>query len=194
MSREASDSFKEIEDPNQIQREVNQAVALAPSYWFKPETRNPYSFSVKKSLSSDFLLSDSPERGGGKKSKSKQRSRSTWGSKTDKISLSVPPQEVSKSSTLCNMPKSSSASCTNSLRHNLTNSTTFDRFAMPREVLLIPVWQSDRNGQQQQQQQQSGLWEFELLSEEEVYMYIIIIVIIIAVKPVYIVTIQLWFL
>ena len=160
MSQEVNYSFEEIQDPNQIQREVNQIVSLAPFSTFERESsRNPYSFSFKKSLSDDFSLSMSPERG--KKSKSKQRSRSMWGAKNEK-SLSSAAKDASKSSTL--VPKSNSSADSNFKQ--MTDSNVMYRFGMPREVILIPLWRPDIN--EHQRQQQNGLWEFELLSEEEV--------------------------
>lgn len=158
MSREASICLEEVHDPNQAQREVNKVVSLAPTSAIQSASRNPYSFSVKKCLSRELLLcSESPERS--KKNKAKQRSRSMWGVKSERLNPSVV-KDASKSSTLSMSP--SSKSCSSDYTRGLT-SPILDRFVVPREVFLIPIWQTERIGLKT-----SGLWEFELLSEEEV--------------------------
>ena len=159
LAKEACFSFEDIDNPNQGQKEASQVVALAPNSIIQAVSRNPYSFSTKKFPSQEFVLSDSPERGK-KANKSKQRSRSMWGNKTDKHDTSIL-KESAKTATI-NLPKSSSSDA--SARTVTSPLTCEGRFAIPREVFLIPLWQPDRKGHKLS----PGLLEFELLSEEEV--------------------------
>lgn len=119
-------------------------------------SRNPYSFSVRSSLSTDLILSDSPERSNKKNKSSKQRSKSMWSAgKGDKGN---PPN---KSSTLSSGSHSSSSDAS----ARLFTSPVQQSF-MPREVFLIPLHRQEDNSHHYRNS--SDLWEFELLSEEEV--------------------------
>ena len=162
VSHEASSYFESLPDQNPAQIELGRLVALVPDSVIVSGPRNPYSFSVKKSNSSNVLdASSSPEYKG--KGKVKQRSKSVWGARSEKNAQAI--KESSKSSTLTvvsGMTKSNSTADTATLR--LPTSPVKERFVMPREVILLPFLQPGKNTQSHH----SDVWDFELLSEEEV--------------------------